>query len=171
MASNVELLGTDMFRAEHHIISLELDEIERELEAVIQRRGGWRQAVPAFRRLLVLLEADVERHAEEEEHLIFSALARLPGGPTPTLTACYREHRDLRLEAEGLRRGLSHAFAGSPPPERELFVRSASLIGLLRVHMAREDEVLFTAAEQELSREDLLRMSRLCPISSHPKAA
>jgi hemerythrin-like domain-containing protein len=164
MASNVELLGTDLFREHHRIIRQELSEIEAELEHVQSTQGTWREAVPTLRRLLILLEADVERHAEEEEHLLYGPLGHHLGGLTPTLSECYREHRDLRLEVEGLRHELMMAFSGRPPTDDALFTRSNRLIGLLRGHMAREDEVLFLAAEQELTHEDLIRMAGPPPL-------
>lgn len=163
MASSVELLGTDMFREEHRIIGLELDEIERELEHVIETKGSWRAAIPVMRRLLVLLEADVENHADDEERLIYGPLSRAIGRLTPTLTECYREHHELRIECETLRHELTDAFAGKPADADGMFARCAGLIGLLRVHMARENEVLFLAAEQGLSHEDLLAMTRPSP--------
>ena len=171
MSARIEELGTDMFRSEHRVIRSELDEIEREFDRVIDREASWRQAVPSFRRLLVLLETDVEHHADEEEHALFAALERLPGGTTPTLAMCYREHQAIRLESEALRHDLACAFSGRPPPDRDLFARSAHLIELLRAHMAREDEVLFAAAEQQLPRGMLIQIGSGMLAEPHGKAA
>lgn len=159
MASHVETLGTDMFREHHRTIARELDEIEVELERVVADKSPWRTAAPSFRRLLVLFEVDVESLVDEEERLLYAPMRKEGGCLSPTLAACYREHHDIRVEAEALHRELLVAFSGHEPDPAALFERCARLINLLRVHMAREDEVLFLAAEQELPRQELLEIA------------
>lgn len=154
MSSTIEQLGTDAFREQHRVISAELDEIASELDTIRARGGGWRDATGTLRRLLVLLECDVERHAEEEEHQLYVPLERAKGGHSPALAECYAEHGALRLGVERLRHDLVTA-PSHPGADAALFEDCDRLIGLLRVHMAREDEVLFLAAEQALDRSEL----------------
>lgn len=154
MVGTIEELRTDAFREQHRIIAAELDEIASELNTVRARGGGWRESAATLRRLLVLLECDVERHAEEEEHQLYLPLERMKGGHSPALAECYMEHGELRLGVEKLRHDLV-AAPSHPGADRALYDDCDRLISLLRVHMAREDEVLFLAAEQALERTEL----------------
>jgi hypothetical protein len=126
------------FEEEHQVIGQQLAEIERELESVIEREGSWRQAVPAFRRLLVLLETEVGHHVDAEEHDVMSRLAQLPGARALALARCSQEVQCIRLQAEQLRHDLSLAFSGRPPPERDLFIRGAQIIELVRANLAHD---------------------------------
>lgn len=157
----VELLGTDMYRDQHRIIAGQLDEIEKELEAVRGRGGRLPDAVGALRRLLVLLEVDVEHHAAEEEHAIYGPLERV-AGVTPTLAACYREHGELRLGIERLRADLRRALGGGLADR--VLEDCDALIQLVRIHMAREDEILFPAAEQNLDRSVLAAIPEVSEV-------
>lgn len=168
MTTRTELLATDMFRGYHRVFVDKLTKIESELAGVVAQGGGWREGLPGFRHLLVLLETDVEHFINEEERLILERL-RARVGMTPVLHDCYREHGEIRLETERFHRTLVAAACGHP--SESLFEYAASLIDLLRVHMAREDEVLFLAAEQELTHQELLQISAQSPAWPTHRAA
>lgn len=166
MNGTVEQLGTDVFRHQHEVIASELDEIAGELGRIRAEGSGWRPASATLRRLLVLLECDVERHAEEEEQLLYGPLMRSEGKLTPTLSECFAEHGDLRLDVEKLRHDLVMAQSGHTD-DATLFDDCDRIIRLLRVHMAREDEVLFLAAEQLLDRAQLAKVADTVAATHH----
>ena len=156
MDARVETLKTDEFRVQHRVLANELREIEAALGLARAAAPSWRGAGAVFRRLLVLLEVDVAAQADKEEHAIYMPLRGAAGVLSPTLAACYREHHEIRTGTADLHRALLAAYSGHDPVPGALFDRSEALVALVREHMAREDEVLFFAAEHELPRATLV---------------
>lgn len=155
MSARIECLKTDEYRAQHRAIAQELHEIHEELTRARAESYSWRAAAPSFRRLLVLLEVDIAHQTDEEEHTLYGRIRECAGVLSPTLAACYREHRDIRVLTEELHHQLLTAFAAAEPVPGALYDRAEEIIDLVRIHMSREDEVLFLAAEQELPKRDL----------------
>ncbi len=86
-------------------------------------------------------------HHGKEEGILFPALVKagIPekGGPVGVMLSEHVKGRELVKKMEA-------AFAGSPNPAA--FVEAASLYAaLLEAHIAKENEVLFPAAEKALS--------------------
>lgn len=158
MKPRIETLETDEFRARHGVIAQELHEISDELNRARAESFTWRAAAPSFRRLLVLLEVDIARQTDEEEHVLYGRIRECAGVMSPTLSACYREHRDIRVATEELHHQLLSYFAADQAVPGALYDRASEIIDLVRIHMSREDEVLFLAAEQELPKSELAKL-------------
>ncbi len=134
----------DVLRAEHDGIGVMLQVLEaicRRLEAHEPLDGGELEAILGFLKVFV----DRCHHGKEEE-LLFPALeaAGIPreGGPIGVMLS---EHEQGR----GLIRSMREALEG---PDGSGFAATArSYIDLLRAHIAKEDSVLFVAAESILA--------------------
>src|SRR5688500_8991307 len=115
MSGQIEVLGTDLFRDQHHAIAEKLHKIEDELTRLRTSNPSWRAAAPAFRQLLTLLEGELAAQMDHEEHALYTRLREVSGVLSPTLAACYREHGRIRLGTEKLYNQLVRTYAGQLP--------------------------------------------------------
>jgi len=130
---------TDRFSSEHAVFVQQLD-------AIADLRTS-RVEAPALVAAVRTLAAPLLRHAENEESALFPDLARTlgpEGGPLAVLTA---EH----VLIHGY---LDHIWA--EPTRAELVDALDGLAGLLREHIAKEEDVLFPLADRLIG-DDRLR--------------
>lgn len=92
------------------------------------------------------LEAVLQAHAVEEDHLLFGALGELPSAVRGTLEAMYGEHQEMRRILDELRNQRQAARARAS---------LARLMELAREHFAVEERSLFELVRQWLSPERL----------------
>lgn len=147
---------TRHFRLEHIAVRRSLDAIEAELSAIAP---GSAAAITrsALSHLDILLEHDLERHLEDEERLLYPALAQHTVGDDSLLHQCYQDHGDIRLRARSMRELLAKAHAMYPDAAAKLRECAERMITLIRAHMQREDDLLFPQAESILGRLTLER--------------
>lgn len=126
------------FEAEHAEALGELNRLETAVDALAANAEPGPQ-LAIVRAIHRFLSTTVRRHNENEEVALFPLLQP---GPTPPFV---EDHQTLRaMEAS-----LAAALAGRDP---SVAVRqpARSLIGLLRGHIMRENEVLFPLARERL---------------------
>lgn len=140
----------ERFEAEHRHALRVLDDLESALVAV--ERG---EAVP--RNLVKIREAHrflstaVREHNENEERALFPLL----GVEAPT-GVFVEEHVELRR----LERELGEALA-APEPVALVGPPGHAIVGLLRAHIEREDQVLFPMARALLGEAGLSQVGAL----------
>jgi hemerythrin-like domain-containing protein len=133
---------TDVHREEHRVMLAALDVLERAGEHL---DVGDPLPNPIWDRLLHWLRtfADLNHHAKEERSL-FPAMVKagLPseGGPIAVM-----------LEEHAHGRALIQSMDAGPSTERTARVRE--YVGLLRAHIAKENEVLFPLADAVLDNQ------------------
>lgn len=153
-------------RLDHHAVLERLEHIE----PVIERIGA--RAPRADRdeddgRLLAFaehLEAQFATHMHAEDEAVYPALAAALPDARPALVPLRAEHTELRDMLASLRAALDEP-AGALRDE-QVVVQARDLADLLRIHIRKEEAVVFTVAERLLPpdalaalRERLLRPS------------
>ena len=133
----------ERFEREHQHALRELERLEHavsELEA-----GGAEQALETAREVHGFLSTEVREHNENEEKALFPMLEEQ--GPCEPFI---EEHEELRE----LERRLAEALDSGDPAARVPPV-ARDIIGLLRSHIDREDNMLFPMSRDMLGTEGL----------------
>jgi hemerythrin-like domain-containing protein len=146
-------MSEDIFqrlREDHHRVLGELDELERATGARSTAAGV--SAVPAAleqaRELVALLERQFETHMAAEGEVLFPALARdLDDGPA-LVSTLYEEHDELKAMLAALADTLRQPQG--PPRDEQVVVQIRDLTDLLRIHIRKEETLVFGVAERVL---------------------
>ena len=129
---------TDRFRSEHADFRGRLASLDR-----LRDLGAKGATIVGEVRAL---SSPLLDHAEREERALFPALAGTLGGEDGPLAVLAAEHHQLHDLIERM-------LAAPPFPELEPLVRA--FVALLHAHIAKEEGVLFPAAEAILGDERL----------------
>ncbi len=175
----------ERLRADHAGVLAELDAIEALLDEARAAATATGTAGPeplrlplrALERLsgfAVHLEAQFATHLAAEDEVLYPALtARLDNGRELT-APLHAEHRELRAMLATLL--LTLARPASAARDEQLAVQARDLVDLLRIHIRKEEALLFGVAERLLPPCDLTELeARREPSgapangSSHPK--
>lgn len=125
---------TDILVAEHETVLAWLSELASAADA------GRREEI---RRLLPFFEENLQVHRRKEEEVLFPAVARQIGESGGPVACMLEEHRQEKQLIAAIREVLEGGEGLSRPVG--LFVE------FLRLHIQKENEVLFPLAEQVLS--------------------
>jgi len=145
--------ATDRLSAEHRVILSALDSLEA---AARNCRNGNKLDAEFARAAVDFLRnfADHCHHAKEEGHLFPLLESRgMPpeGGPTGVMK---QEHVESRGYVAGMDDAIGDAANGDPEALGRFAQNASRYIGLLRQHIDKEDNILYTMAENLLSPED-----------------
>jgi hemerythrin-like domain-containing protein len=161
----------DNLRDDHLRVLGDISAVERALEPASEgrrdARGG--RAVRAkairpsatwepLRRLVALLERQFETHMAAEDKVLFPSLERALPETSGALRELEDEHRELR--------GMLASVAGllqrraSQARDEQLVVQGRDLVDLLRIHIRKEEVVVFRVAERLLSPAELMGVAR-----------
>ncbi|MCU0867498.1 MAG: hemerythrin domain-containing protein [Planctomycetes bacterium] len=143
----------DVLLGEHRTILQVVDEVEREsrrLEAAAVLREAFWQDLLHFAD-----EFDGKLHHHKEEQLLFPALERAglqpDSGPTAVL-------RDEHLRTHFWRTRIEQAL--QTRDRARLAASAASYVDLVRMHVLKENQILFPLARKLIAADDLERMHR-----------
>jgi hemerythrin-like domain-containing protein len=153
----------DTLRREHEVIVKVLAALERAAEAArpdsARGRGGpgWPGSSQSaekvhrelFLKALEFVTGFVQRLHQAREEVL---LRRLAGHEVPA--ADEREHGEIGEFAAACLRALPDAARGDPASRRMLAENAKAYVGILRSHIAREEDDLFDAATRALSEDD-----------------
>lgn len=140
-------------RRDHRRVLAHLDE----LEGVLSARG--RRAVPErpLRELVAHLEPQFASHMRAEDEVLFPALEQaLPETAIP-LAALREDHRELRGLLAALAMRLEQPRNGIR--DEQLRVLTRDLVDLLRLHVSREERIVFTVASRVLRDDELTTLA------------
>lgn len=130
---------------EHRVIEIVLDSVDRMLDEGVIDREFMLGAVDFIRNF-----ADGCHHAKEEDHL-FPALERAgvprEGGP---IGCMLNEHEQGRAYVATIVTNLDAAATGDSAAISAVRRAASGYVALLRMHIQKEDNVLFVMAEQAL---------------------
>ncbi|MBI4230111.1 MAG: hemerythrin domain-containing protein [Planctomycetes bacterium] len=130
---------TEILVNEHKTV---LEKLDRLQEAVTD---GDRQAAGA---LLSFFEFDLQLHRRKEEEVLFPALGEHIGVDSGPVACMLEEHAKEKTLLRDLRAAIEQA--GSAPPLRRA---TDAFVSHLRLHIQKENEVLFPMAENLLPPE------------------
>jgi iron-sulfur cluster repair protein YtfE (RIC family) len=141
------------------------------------------EALPVLRRIGHMMETQLARHAQKEDEALFPAIEAIVGaggGPTGVMRL---EHQDIHAQGELLRRTLRELNEVEHPQIeaggarlRELAARgggapalratATTIIDLIDVHFAKEEQILFPMAEGLLDAPALDEVARKMEASA-----
>lgn len=143
----------EVLLGEHRTILQVLDEVERE-RTRLEGEGSLREAF--WRDLLHFCdEFDHNLHHQKEEQLLFPALEAAGLSPTSGPTAVLRdEHRRSAFWRQRLEQALVAR------DRLRVGAAAASYVDLVRLHVLKENQILFPLARHLLTTEQLERLHR-----------
>jgi hemerythrin-like domain-containing protein len=139
---------TDLLRQEHELVRLVAGAMEREVAIIEQTRE--------VRRVRVARMVDFARHFTDgrhhrkEEELLFSLLRERNAGVDAAIGTMLSEHGMGRAAIRAVDAALDEGEHDDDGPEI-IAVNLGVYAGLVRLHMAKEEVVLFPLAERLLS--------------------
>jgi len=106
-------------------------------------------SIPEVRALLDLLQEQFRTHMMAEDEVLYPALMRALPASTGSVEPLHDEHAELRLMLER----LCATFAESPGRARDeqVAVQVHDLADLLRIHLRKEESLVFGVAARLLS--------------------
>lgn len=119
---------------EHRTILSIVRNIEREQSKVLSDH--------AKNEMMKLVEF-LHRHIAKEEQVLFPVLSRRLGMDRAVVNVLHSEHEVINADLSNITERLSKPSSLSDP----LFTKMQSALRMLRVHMSKEDNVLFWLAE------------------------
>lgn len=146
----------EQLRHEHRDIMTQMADLRVVVRDLTTRgEAALPDALPVLRRIAVLTETQLARHAQQEDEALFPALERLLGADSSPTSAMRAEHADIHTQAASLRSLLA---TGSPAAA--LRACAEDLIAQLDSHFAREEEMLFPMIEELLDDTTLAEVGR-----------
>lgn len=150
---------TEILSQEHRVIEGMLNRLEERIAAAEAGepfpRPFFEEALDFFRNF-----ADGCHHAKEE-NLLFPRMKErgVPehGGPIGVMLA---EHDQGRAYLKAVRENLDAAAQGSPDARAVVFANATAYIGMLRLHIHKEDNILFRIAQMVLQPDDVADLNR-----------
>ncbi len=161
------------FRDEHKLCIAELEAVETALTQV-QQHGPNQEAHQVFAHFFEFLETDLLPHNRREESGLFPLLARrlLESGehsqgnePTTGVDVLEADHMMfIQLSAAMFSLFGVSGYLNDQPSQRIVIEQGiqqgVALVEKLRLHIFREDEVIFSLAQNRISSEEFDRMPR-----------
>ena len=150
---------TETLQKEHKICSVVLDSAEREIEST---RATGQLNVETIDRLVDFFHFfTTECHEPKEGQLLFSKLAQRGVSTEEGLLAeLIREHRDLLDRLGSMEGHAGKARSGGRKAVTVFLDDSDAYIGLMRAHMAKEEELLFPMVSHVLTQRDQEELAR-----------
>jgi hemerythrin-like domain-containing protein len=137
----------ESLEAEHRMIELVLDALERETRKVVSGAGVDREF---FTKAIIFVREFADGlHHQKEESILFPHMAEAgvprEGGPIGVMLY---EHDEGRHCVRQMSQALDQAAAGDAQARRALSEAALDYVALLRAHIMKEDQVLFPMADR-----------------------
>lgn len=146
------LSPTEVLKDEHTVVLLVVGAMEREAQRI---RGGEPVHADAVTKMVEFTRefSDGCHHAKEEKVLFPTLRERSPmaGGPVSVML---REHDEGRRHMRAVTEALPRAATGDADAAATVADNLAGYAVLLRMHIEKENQVLFPLAERTLSTDD-----------------
>ena len=153
-----------LLKSEHHTTLQWLEMIERTLQylgSLPKNTAAARREIEQrrLRDCVISLEKAIVLHFVKEEEALFPVLARYISCEEGPIEVMLREHDHLRAIFYEWRKRVSRLCAGGPGGESRLRAVAScgyEAIRLLRLHISKENQILFEICEAALSPEEKL---------------
>lgn len=145
----------DRMRSDHHAVLERLVDLEAAAESIGSGDGLPGDEV-RVRDFVVHLQAQFATHMRAEDELLYPALASALPDTRASLAPLRGEHAELRAMLAALRATLDEP-AGMARNE-QLGVQARDLADLLRIHIRKEEALVFTVAERLLPKSELMAL-------------
>jgi len=142
-------------RREHRMVLAEIAALER--AAAPGRRRGHADREREMRRVVRLLERQFATHMSAEDRVMFPALLKALPEARASVAPLQAEHAELRSILASLRHHLAGAADDGRDEQVAVLVRD--LVDLLRIHIRKEEAVIFSVAERVLPVHEVVRLA------------
>lgn len=142
----------DALRADHAAVLAGIDEVLASADRIGARARAAAADEACIRAFADRLEAQFATHIPAEDEAVYPALESALPGARQSLAPLRSEHRELRRMLECLRDTLREP-PGRPRNE-QVAVQVQDLADLLRIHIRKEEAVVFAVAERVLDRRE-----------------
>jgi hemerythrin-like domain-containing protein len=151
----------ETLRHDHREVLGRLDAMERLLAVRSRTRSAVAaaRARAAARGLADHLDRQFATHLAAEDSALYPAVARGFAGGEALVAPLHEEHAELRLLLADLLAALDRPSGRAR--DEQVFVRIRDLMDLLRIHIRREETMLFGIAERMLRPRDLAALEAL----------
>lgn len=144
---------TETLKHEHQIILLGLGAVEREMRQI---QAGGSVDEERTRQMIDFIQNFADRcHHAKEEKLLFARMEErgmpVDGGPIGVML---QEHDDGRRMVRAAAAALPGASVGDAGARTTLATNLLGFVRLLRVHIDKEDKILYPMADQILTAAD-----------------
>lgn len=168
----------DLLREEHQATLLKLELAERALRYLLRPTSETTpERVEVEKRLLkdlaVALERELRPHFRKEEEGLFPILAEYIGKEHGPIEAMLHEHLKIIAALLPWKKGVTFFHAGAGPIDdgikKKLLDPGIEIVQLIRVHMNKENQILFKISESSLTpeeKEKVLSRMRALPLDS-----
>jgi hemerythrin-like domain-containing protein len=144
---------TDILRHEHELIMMVLDAAEREARAIANGGAADADRLAGFVDFIRNF-ADHCHHAKEEDVLFVRMGERGFPREVGPVAVMLHEHELGRAHVAAVADNIAAAAAGDAAARAVVAERLAGYASLLRQHIFKENNILFTMADQTLTEED-----------------
>jgi hemerythrin-like domain-containing protein len=149
---------TQLLKQEHQTILLVIDAAEREVEKI--GRTGTVDG-EKMNKIIDFLRNFADRcHHAKEEHILFVRMQEkgMPADSGP-IFVMLKEHEENRKNVAAMAGALQKAVAGEGSAVALVKDNLAAYAGRLKAHIAKEDNVLYPAADRMFSDDDQRRLA------------
>lgn len=157
----------DVWRADHVAFRRLLDLLEKEVDAF---HAGGEPDYPLMLDILHYLRdyLDLSHHPREE--VAFARLALREPKLKSVIAQRMQEHRGIAAAAEQLIRYLDEAVDGAMIPRTDLEQAAAGYLAGYRQHLAAEEDLLLPHAARLMTPEDWEAMAAAAPVAPDPSS-
>lgn len=152
------------FHEEHEGFRRSLRELEKALDAAMNRRHASEGEIVTFREAVRLLRTSVVTHLRREEMALLPVLEERVGRHGTLVDVIAYDHEEIRRETGKLEDALAALSSkGEEPHAAELAQvnrHGIFLVQYFALHMAKEDSYYAEAARVELGKEGLAEVRR-----------
>jgi hemerythrin-like domain-containing protein len=149
-------------RSEHREVLERLERLQADTHRIGYSDGSNEAAEIAVASTLAHLERQFQTHMKAEDDVIYSILEKAIPTIRQSLAPLRQEHEDLRSMLADLNDTLAQPAGRSR--NEQVAVQGRDFADLLRIHIRKEESVVFSVAELVLKPEELAQLSaRLTP--------
>jgi hemerythrin-like domain-containing protein len=154
-------------RAEHQAVLERLETAEACAVRISADGGAAPADIESIRSFARHLESQFATHMRNEDEAIYPLLEASVPGTRHSLAPLRGEHAELRQMLAGLSRTLDEPAAAAR--NEQIAIQIQDLADLLRIHIRKEEAVVFAVAERLMHPSDLATLGRrLAALSKTP---
>lgn len=147
----------ERLRSDHRNVLERMGAVERQ---IVAGRSHLSAAVLAsLRDFATHLECQFDTHLRAEDEVLYPTLARRMTHGRALIEPLHLEHAELRAMLEGFQNALASPF--SAKRDEQIVIQLRDLVDLLRIHIRKEEALLFGVAERLLEPSDLVELESL----------
>lgn len=154
-------------REDHRRVLAEMSDLERAIGPVAEAgplRPGMERRIHG---IAAMLERQFATHMAGEAELLYPALAEAMPDARPSLEPLEAEHAELRAMLDAL-----VGLLGKPPSpvrDEQIAVQVHDLVDLLRIHIRKEEALVFLVAERILDEAAIDRLTSRLRMPQIPR--